>query len=298
MSYVASNWANTMKGRGLSPYQKVVLYKLADCHNPVNGCFPSQDYLVDECEISARAVRDALNALEDMGLIKRERLNSKSGQREGTRYYLEFEFPLAANDAGREPTGKSEPSLPADDDQTYRQMLPVYNKEEPSKGTNTHNSAQAREVDWKKLEADCREAAGEALASPAAYPHIAMIAPLATLLKIDPPCLEAEIIDGVRYAAAYYLKHHGVGSMKSWRTAAGKAQELRDDRLRPRPVREAAKPAPSKVDLGDVREWTPERWAAVIRVAKRTGWDSEAWGPEPGAEGSIVPSDLTGLWVS
>jgi hypothetical protein len=288
-----------MKGRGLSPYQKVVLYKLADCHNPSYGCFPSQEYLCDECEVSPRALRDSLNALEDMGLIKRERINSKGGQRQGTRYYLEFEFALAANDAGREPTGKSEQSLPAADDQTYRQMLPVYNKEEPCKGTsNTHLSAQARDEDWKKLESECREAAGEALASPAAYPHIAMIAPLAMLLKVDPPCLEVEIVEGVRYAAAYYLKNHGPGSMKSWRTAANKAQELRDDRLRPRPVREPAKPAPSKVDLGDARGWSADRWRAVIKVAKSSGWNPESWGPEPGADGSLVPAELVSLWVS
>jgi Helix-turn-helix domain len=50
MSHKATNWA--IQQRGLSPVTKLVLWFLCDRHNPDFGCFPSQDQLAADAEIS------------------------------------------------------------------------------------------------------------------------------------------------------------------------------------------------------------------------------------------------------
>mgnify|MGYP000131343268 FL=1 len=50
MSHEATNWA--IKQRGLKPTTKIVLWHLCDRFNPDYGCFPSQDRLAHDCEIS------------------------------------------------------------------------------------------------------------------------------------------------------------------------------------------------------------------------------------------------------
>lgn len=81
-------WA--VKVRGISCTEARVLWHLADCHNPIFGCYPKQDYLADACEIDERSVRRSLSSLRDKGLV------NWSEQREGknrkaNRYSLGFE---------------------------------------------------------------------------------------------------------------------------------------------------------------------------------------------------------------
>jgi len=96
MSHAATNWAITQ--RGLKPATKIVLWHLADCHNPTHGCFPSQEYLADCCEMSRSSLNEHLVALEQAGLIRREQRRDKRTRRqESTRYYLAFEADFAGN---------------------------------------------------------------------------------------------------------------------------------------------------------------------------------------------------------
>jgi len=88
MSHEATMWA--VKVRGISCTEARVLWHLADCHNPIFGCYPKQDYLADACEIDERSVRRSLSSLRDKGLV------NWSEQREGknrkaNRYSLGFE---------------------------------------------------------------------------------------------------------------------------------------------------------------------------------------------------------------
>ncbi len=88
MSHKATMWAVTV--RGISCAEARVLWHLADCHNPVEGCFPSQEYLAEACEIDERSVRRNLLTLKAKGLV------NWSEQREGkyrknNRYSLAFE---------------------------------------------------------------------------------------------------------------------------------------------------------------------------------------------------------------
>lgn len=103
MSHEATAWA--FKVRGLTAAQFRVLTALADCHNPSYGCFPTQGYLSESCEMSERTVRDTLSSLEERGLIARERKTNEWGHRTGTNYILGHES-LPADISGRdEPTG-------------------------------------------------------------------------------------------------------------------------------------------------------------------------------------------------
>ncbi len=67
MSHFATNWA--IQQRGLDAATKVLLWHLADCHDPAQGCFPTQAYLVDRSELSCASVNRHLAILEQRGLI-------------------------------------------------------------------------------------------------------------------------------------------------------------------------------------------------------------------------------------
>lgn len=90
MSHEATNWA--VKARGLKPITKIVLWHLADCHNPAAGCFPTQDYLASNAEISRASVNRQLDELENLGLIRRHpRIDPETKRQLPTLYRLAFE---------------------------------------------------------------------------------------------------------------------------------------------------------------------------------------------------------------
>lgn len=89
MSHIATEWA--LKQRGLKPASRIVLFCLADRHNPDLGCFPSHKRLAEDAEMSDRSVRDHLAILEAKGLIRRETGGRKAGEFASTRYLLAFE---------------------------------------------------------------------------------------------------------------------------------------------------------------------------------------------------------------
>lgn len=109
MSHQATNWA--IQQRGLRPATKLVLWHLADRHNPDFGCFPSQDQLAADCEISRSGLNLHLDELERLGLIRRERrINRETRKQMSTRYMLGFE-----DDFPQEPSpeiGHGEPEKP------------------------------------------------------------------------------------------------------------------------------------------------------------------------------------------
>ncbi|MDV7202257.1 helix-turn-helix domain-containing protein [Roseovarius sp. 10] len=90
MSHAATNWA--IQQRGLKPTTKIVLWHLCDRFNPDFGCFPSQEQLAHDCEISRSTLNDHLTLLESAGLIRRvQRLNPSTKRQMPTRYILAFE---------------------------------------------------------------------------------------------------------------------------------------------------------------------------------------------------------------
>jgi hypothetical protein len=90
MSHAATNWA--IQQRGLKPTTKIVLWHLCDRFNPDFGCFPSQEQLAHDCEISRSTLNEHLTLLESAGLIRRvQRLNPGNKRQMPTRYILAFE---------------------------------------------------------------------------------------------------------------------------------------------------------------------------------------------------------------
>ncbi|MGB3833737.1 MAG: helix-turn-helix domain-containing protein [Mesorhizobium sp.] len=90
MSHNATNWA--IQQRGLKPATKIVLWHLCDRHNPDNGCFPSQEKLAADCELSRSSLNDHLSILEARGLIQRvQRMDPETKQRMSTSYVFAFE---------------------------------------------------------------------------------------------------------------------------------------------------------------------------------------------------------------
>lgn len=113
MSHHATNWA--IQQKGLAPATKIVLWFLADCHNPVHGCFPSQAYLAKEAEMGRSTVNRHLSELEQRGLIRRvQRFDPATKRALPTRYYLACEPDFGTPDvATRVPNPDT--ALPADE---------------------------------------------------------------------------------------------------------------------------------------------------------------------------------------
>lgn len=91
MSGVAVRWA--MRQRGLKPATKIVLWCLADHHNAKTGeCFPMQETIAAECEMSRSTVNLHLAILEESGLVRRTNtIDSKTKRQRPTRYILAIE---------------------------------------------------------------------------------------------------------------------------------------------------------------------------------------------------------------
>ncbi len=73
--------------------RKLVLIKLADNANDKGECWPSYQHIADQCECSKSAVRNHIDALEDMGLLKRENrvgVNNGKGNTSNV-YYLNLD---------------------------------------------------------------------------------------------------------------------------------------------------------------------------------------------------------------
>jgi hypothetical protein len=90
MSHEATNWA--IRQRGLKPTTKIVLWHLCDRFNPDYGCFPSQERLAHDCEISRSTLNEHLGHLEAAGLLRRvPRIHPVTRRQMPTRYILGFE---------------------------------------------------------------------------------------------------------------------------------------------------------------------------------------------------------------
>ncbi|BDA93783.1 hypothetical protein E5AUHO_13720 [Citrobacter freundii] len=76
-----------------NPLRKLVLIKLSDNANDKGECWPSYQHIADHCECSKTAVRNHIDALEMMGLLKREnRIGVANGKGNTSNvYYLNLD---------------------------------------------------------------------------------------------------------------------------------------------------------------------------------------------------------------
>ncbi len=105
--------------------RKLVLIKLADNANDKGECWPSYQHIADQCECSKSAVRNHIDALEDMGLIKRENrvgVNNGKGNTSNV-YYLNLDVtPMPPKSTGV--CHEIAPPMPSDGTPLCHQMAP------------------------------------------------------------------------------------------------------------------------------------------------------------------------------
>jgi hypothetical protein len=144
MSHVATKWAFDQPElhRDMKPSEWAVLMVLADCHNPVNGCFPSQDYICSKTNLGERTVRDQLARLRGRQLVNWEAAR-ENDRRASNRYSLAFEPDFLPADSAGSPSGEIEHEQPAESDQSNRQNLPPNLVREPVKEPVSEKHARA-----------------------------------------------------------------------------------------------------------------------------------------------------------
>jgi hypothetical protein len=90
MSHKATVWA--LDQRSIKGTTKIVLWHLCDRYNPEHGCFPSQELLAYDSQVSRSGLNNHLSHLEKCGLMRRERRIDPITKRQmSTRYILGFE---------------------------------------------------------------------------------------------------------------------------------------------------------------------------------------------------------------
>jgi hypothetical protein len=117
MSHNATNWA--IRQRGIKPSSKLVLWHLCDRFHPDHGCFPSQETLANDCEMSRATVNRCIDELVAAKLVTRHpRINQKTKKQDSTEYTFSFQETVSQN-ATRKPDPVSqndeEPCLKNDD---------------------------------------------------------------------------------------------------------------------------------------------------------------------------------------
>ncbi|MDU3912053.1 MAG: helix-turn-helix domain-containing protein [Kluyvera ascorbata] len=117
-----------------NPLRKLVLIKLSDNANDKGECWPSYQHIADHCECSKTAVRNHIDALEMMGLLKREnRIGVANGKGNTSNvYYLNLDAtPMPLKSTGlcnfvappMPPDGT--PPMPPDGTRTSHSFEPV-----------------------------------------------------------------------------------------------------------------------------------------------------------------------------
>ena len=74
-----------MKAKVGNPSRKLVLLKLADCASDNGECFPSYQFIADQCEITRRAVMKHVAGLVEMGFLWVEK--RKNGEQNHSNIY-------------------------------------------------------------------------------------------------------------------------------------------------------------------------------------------------------------------
>lgn len=95
MSHRASSWLATIPATQINASSFRVLFHLCDAHNsmrpPEEACFPQQAALLSATGLSNGGLNNALNAIEEAGLMRRLRTTDSEGRRR-TYYILGCDF--------------------------------------------------------------------------------------------------------------------------------------------------------------------------------------------------------------
>lgn len=116
MSRQATQWVGTV--RELKPTARLILLCLADHHNEKTGrCDPSQERLIDKCEVRRSTLNVHLADLEAKGLIKRYKRRNPRTKKPATTYYkfafdVDFLLPPLPTDKAEVIAVKPRPMCP------------------------------------------------------------------------------------------------------------------------------------------------------------------------------------------
>ena len=150
MSHAATLWA--IQQRGLKPATKIVLWQLCDRFNPDYGCFPSQERLAHDCEISRATLNRHLDILEALGLIRRVRsVDPQTRQQRPTQYLLQFEQGFTPRGPGGD-GGRSDAGAAAAFDTHFAPEFPC---SEMTHGGTGKNESQSNMLDRPETETPC-----------------------------------------------------------------------------------------------------------------------------------------------
>jgi hypothetical protein len=251
-------------------------------------------------------VSEYIKGLQDKGLIDILRGRDDQGHPERQIYLSARAAQLYAPDVPVTPTPAAPvqaAQVPEGEAGSAERTGPFGGANEPVRPSEAEskdiNISHARMREAEALRARVYEAAGEALADPAAYPEIAVMRDL-TYLLVDlptaPACTADEIVDAARVLGKWFLDNRGPRSMTNFRHVRKKATEYRDARLAGGgPVKAPPKAVPSTAD--DPATYDADRWRIIVtRVAPKMGGWQACWGPEPGMEGTLVPQELWSQW--
>lgn len=162
MSHKATNWLSELPADQVGASEFRVLFHLCDCHNASRGCFPTQAYLINRTGASNGTVNNALNALEDKGLIRRHRERDGTSKRQKpTRYILAFEMenngdptPNSGDGNGQKPSPNSGDgavsNLRADPSPISGASRLQPTGEKPVSNQKRTSSARREDTDFKK----------------------------------------------------------------------------------------------------------------------------------------------------
>lgn len=87
--------AKAMQIKVGNPSRKLVLIKLADNANDKGKCFPSYQHVADQCEMSRRSVINHIDALCEMGLVRKTFRDGEKGNSSNV-YLLNLDEPIRA----------------------------------------------------------------------------------------------------------------------------------------------------------------------------------------------------------
>lgn len=121
-----------------NPLRKLVLLKLADNANDQGECWPSLQYIADQCEISKRSVISHISALCDSGLLKKEHREGKFKANASNLYTLSLNSETPALGGANNSLGSETPASPPSETpapRTSHSFEPVI---EPINGTSAH----------------------------------------------------------------------------------------------------------------------------------------------------------------
>lgn len=282
--------------RGISSSEKLVLLALANYADENMRCWPSQETLARETELSERTVWGALKSLEEKRVLSREQRKRADGTRSTDVFTLHFYLTITSEPVAK--AAKSTRKSCETNSQNLRDQpaaIATLTTFEPSREPSEAEPLEAadesaplpsRKSGWSResldvLQARLRAAAGASIN--AASPSLPILAAIVGLLTPGdgPACdLELDVIPAIEAAG----RKARPGSVNRWEYFRPMIVEARDRRLSGAP---GAKQSPSGVDGWDEDTWD----RATFNYYKDGSWGSKM-GPKPGEIGCRVPKNI------